>query len=158
LFLVDTDAAKSIITFQSAVGMKMPISPHQVINVLRVYGDQLYQSKIFNQPEGIDAREPRRTSISAKTRRQIIIEGIASNIIKRITQTGPDEDIEKETFKKLENEDGKHLPTNTRGHNKLLFKKIDGNTESINSLSIEDSKFLMNTLRVITSGNQGGKK
>ena len=32
--------------------------------------------------------------------------------------------------------------------NKLIFKEIDGNDETINSLSIENSKFLTNKLKI----------
>jgi hypothetical protein len=157
-FLSDTGVDTSTTTFHAAVGMKMSISPHQVNNVLRVYGDQLCHSRTPGRPEAVNAGEPERITISAKAWRETIIEVMTSNIIQRITQTGPDDTVERETFKKLECEDPIPLAVNAMGHNRLLFKKIDGNAETVNSLSIEDSEFLINTLRVIISGHHGGKK
>ncbi len=115
----------------------MVISAYQVNNVLRVYGDQLRQSMISNQPEGTDTNTPDRISISAKTRRKTIIDDITSNIIERITQFGSHDNVEKEVFKKLESEHGKPLAINEDRHNKLIFKEIDGKGETINSLSIQ---------------------
>jgi len=126
----------------------MVISAYQVNNVLRVYGDQLRQSMISNQPESTDTNTPDRISISAKTRRVTIIDDIISNIIERLTQLGPHDNVEKEVFKKLESEHGKSLAINEDRHNELIFKEINGKGETINSLSIEDSKFLTNILVV----------
>jgi hypothetical protein len=128
----------------------MEISAYQINNVLRVYGEQLRQSLISNQPEDTDTNAPHRIDISAKARRETIIEDITSNMIERITQFGPGDNVEKEVFKKLESEHGKPLAINEDRHNELIFKEIDGNGETINSLSIEDSKFLTNKLKDIT--------
>jgi len=128
----------------------MVISTHQVNNVLRVFGDQLRQSMISNWQEDTDTNTPDRISISAKARRETIIDDITSNIIERITQFGPHDNVEKEVFKKLESEHGKPLAISEGCHNELIFKEIDGNSETINSLSIEDSKFLTNKLMVST--------
>ena len=56
---------------------------------------------------------------------------------------------EKEISKKLGSEHGKSLAINEDRHNELIFKEIDGNGETINSISIEDSKFLTNKLKDI---------
>ena len=124
----------------------MVISAHHINNVLRVYGDQLRQSMISNRSEGTDTNTPERISISAKTRRETIIDGIISNIIERITQLGPRDYVEKEVFKKLEWKHGNPVTINEDRHNQLIFKEIDENGETINSLSIENSKFLTNKL------------
>ena len=124
----------------------MVISAHHINNVLRVYGDQLRQSMISNQSECIDTNTPEWISISAKTRKETIIDDIISNIIERITQLGPRDNVEKEIFTKLEWKHGNPVPINEDRHNKLLFKEIDGNDETINSLSIEASKILTNNL------------
>ena len=124
----------------------MVISAYHVNNVLRVYGVQLRKGMISSRPEGTDSNTPDRIGISAKTRRDTIIDDIISNIIERITQFGPHDNTEKEVFSKLESEHGKALDINEDRHNKLIFKKIDGNDETINSLSIEDSKFLTDKL------------
>ena len=126
----------------------MVISAHHVNNVLRVYGDLLRQSMISNRPEGTDTNTPERISISAKTRRETIIDGIISSIIERITQLGPRDNVKKEVFKSLETKHGNPLAINEALYNKLIFKEIDENGETINSLSIENSKFLTNKLKI----------
>jgi hypothetical protein len=128
----------------------MVISAYQVNNVLRVYGDQLCQGMTSNRAGGTDTNAPDRISISTKTRRKTIIDDIISNIIERITQFGPHDIVEKELFKRLESEHGQPLALNEDRHNKLIFKEIDGNGETINSLSIENSKFLKDKLLVIS--------
>ena len=126
----------------------MVILEHHINNVLRVYGDQLHQSMIYSRTEDTDTNTPERIRISAKTRRETILDDIISNIIERITQFGPHHNVEKKVSIKLESEHKKPLAINEDRHNKLIFKEIDGNGETINSLSIEDSRFLMNKLVV----------
>ena len=128
----------------------MIISAYQVNNVLRVYGNQLRYSKVSNQPENTDTRKPDRINISGTARRKSIIDKISSNIVDRITQHGPYEDVEKEVFKKLENEYGGNLAVTGKNPSELIFKEIDENGETINSLSINDSGFLCQKLKEIT--------
>lgn len=128
----------------------MLLSAYQVNNVLRVYGDQLRQSRISNRPKNLESGLPDKISISAKARRKTIIDNITSNIIDKITQYGPHDKVEKEVFEKLENEYGKHLTISGDNTDGLIFKEIDENGETINVLSIEDSNFLSNKLKKIT--------
>lgn len=129
----------------------MAISAHQVNNVLRVYGDQLRLSMISNRPEDIDISAPDRIGISAKVRRETIIDDIASNIIEKIIKSGSQDNVEKEELKTRESEHLTPMVMNDEDrHRELIFKEIDGNDETINSLSVENSKFLTNKLSVIT--------
>ena len=128
----------------------MVISAYHVNNVLRVYGDQLRQSKISSRPKNADSSTPDRISISSTARRKTIIENITNNIINKITQYGPHEYVEKEVFEKLENEYGGFLAVSGDHPNELVFKEINEHGETINSLSIEDSSFLTNKLKEIT--------
>jgi hypothetical protein len=128
----------------------MMITAYQVNNVLRVYGDQLRQSRISSRPKNTDAGLPDRISISTKARRETIIDNITANIVDKITQYGPYDKVEKEVFEKLENEYGGQLAVSGDNPNGLIFKEIDENGETINSLSIEDSNFLTNKLKEIT--------
>lgn len=128
----------------------MVISAYHVNNVLRVYGDQLRQSKISSRPKNTDPSTPDRISISSNARRKTIIDNITTNIINKITQHGPHDNVEKEVFEKLENEYGSHLTISGDNPKELVFKEIDEHGETINSLSIEDSSFLTNKLKEIT--------
>jgi len=122
----------------------MVISEHHINNVLRVYGDQLRQSIISSRPEDTYTSEPEKIGISATSRRETILEDITANIIEKITRSVPHDNVEKEVFKKLENKHEKSLVINDDRHNKLIFKEIDENGETINSLSIKNSRFLSN--------------
>ena len=128
----------------------MIISSYQINNVLRVYGDQLRQSRISNRPKHAETRSPDRVSLSAEARRKTIIDKITSNVIDRITQHGPHDHVEKEVFEKLENQYGGNLTVSKDSSNDLIFKEINESGETINSLSIEDSQFLTNKLKEIT--------
>lgn len=128
----------------------MVISAYQVNNVLRVYGDQLRQSSMSSRPKNDNTRSSDKVSISAEAKRKTVIDKISSNIIDKITQYGPHDNVEKEVFKKLENEYGKHLAIAGKNPSDLIFKVIDEDGETINSLSIEDSKFLRYKLKEIT--------
>ena len=103
----------------------MIISSYQVNNVLRVYGDQLRQSRMSNRPKSGETRSPDKVSISSEARRKTIIDKITSNVIDRITQHGPHENVEKEVFEKLENEYGRNLAVSKESANELIFKEIN---------------------------------
>jgi len=127
----------------------MVISTYQVNNVLRVYGDQLRHNRLLGKKRGGDGRSPDKIDISSETKRKAIVDKIASEIVERITQFGPHENVEKEVFKRLEDEYGAHLAISGKGSTDLIFKVIDEDGETINSLSIEDSKFLRYKLQKI---------
>jgi hypothetical protein len=128
----------------------MIISAYQVNNVLRVYGDQLRQTKISSRPKNTNTATPDKISISEGARRKSIIDMVASDIVDKITQNGPNGNIEKEVFDKLENEFGGNLAISRKGPSELIFKEIDENGETTSSLSIEDSEFLSYKLNEIT--------
>jgi hypothetical protein len=128
----------------------MVISTYQVNNVLRVYGEQLRQNRLADNEKGGDARSPDKIDISSDAKRKAIVDKIASDIVDRITQFGPHENVEKEVFKKLEDDYGAHLTVAGNGSTDLIFKVIDEDGETMNSLSLEDSKFLRYKLQEIT--------
>ena len=128
----------------------MVISAYQVNNVLRVYGDQLRQNRTLNKPKAKDSDTPDKINISSEAKRQAIIDKITETIVERITDFGPNDNIEKEVFKKLEDEYGGHLAVSKNSPADLVFKEIDESGETINSLSVEDSKILRYKLEEIT--------
>ncbi len=129
----------------------MVITSYQINNVLRVYGTQLRQNnRVSARSKNNDTRSPDRISISAEAKRKAIVNKITSNIIDKITQYGPHDSVEKEVFKKLEDEYGANLAVTRKSPNDLIFKVIDESGETINSLSIEDSKLIRYKLEEIT--------
>lgn len=128
----------------------MVITPYQVNSVLRVYGDQLRQNRLSAQAKTA-AKQPSETvSISAGAKRKAIIDKIAADVVDRITQYGPSEEVEKEVFRKLEDEYGTQLAVTNQKPNELVFKVIDENGETVKSLNLEDSSFLTRKLEEIT--------
>jgi hypothetical protein len=129
----------------------MVISSYHVNNVLRVYGDQLRQSKFSNGPKNSKISSPDRINISDKAKRKAIVNKITSEIVEKITNFGPQENVEEEVSKNLENEYGVQLDITRKSPNDLLFKIIDENGETLNSLSIENSEFLRYKLEEVNN-------
>ncbi|MDY7037520.1 MAG: DVU0524 family FlgM-associated protein [Thermodesulfobacteriota bacterium] len=122
----------------------MVISAYQVNNVLRVYGDQLRQSRISTRSNHANTRAPDTINISAEAKRKAIVDKIANDIVDKITQYDPQDshnNIKNEVSKELGDEYGINLAINRKSPNDLIFKVIDENGETTNSLSIEDSRF-----------------
>ena len=127
----------------------MVISSYHVNNVLRVYGDQLRQGKNSDGSNGSEKSSPDRFSISDSAKRRVIVNKIAADILEKITNFGPEENFNEEVTKNLEDEYGVQLDITRKSPNDLLFKIIDENGETLNSLSIENSEFLRYKLEEI---------
>lgn len=128
----------------------MIISSYQVNNVLRVYGDQLRQNRLSSRAKTGDNPTPDRLDISTGAKRKAVIEKVASAVVDRIVKYGPQDEMEKEVFRKLEDSYGSPLAIGEEHPEELLFKVIDEEGETINALSIEDSNFLTHKLMEIT--------
>jgi hypothetical protein len=128
----------------------MFITTYLINNVLRVYGDLLCKGRVAVRQKNTDDGLSDKISISTKARRKTIVDNIAANIVNKITRYGPHDNVEKEVFEKLENEYGGHLAISGEDSDGLIFKEIDENGETINSLSIEDSNLLTKKLMEIT--------
>lgn len=115
---------------------KRGFTPYQINNVLRVYGEQLRRGRIYNRQRSA-ANSPDKISISAKARRDSIVEDITSNIVEKISHLV-------DPHKNIESEHGKSLLNNEARHDKLIFKEINENGETVNLFSLEDAKFLSN--------------
>ncbi|MBW1675663.1 MAG: hypothetical protein JRF30_04920 [Deltaproteobacteria bacterium] len=128
----------------------MNISTYQIHNVLRAYSKQLSQSRRLSHNKGVaEPKRADRISISAQARRKAVIDQVTSDIVNRIIHEGPDDNVEREVFKQLEDEYGNSLSVKKRDSD-LVFKVIDKeNGEVTKTLSIEDSKFLRNRLEAI---------
>lgn len=129
----------------------MVISSYHVNNVLRVYGDQLRQDNNTGGSKDSGKSSPDRINISDRAKRGVIVNKIAADIIEKITNFGPKENLE-EVTKNLEEEYGVQLDLTRKGPNDLLFMNIDENGETLNILSIENSEFLRYKLEEIDKG------
>lgn len=129
----------------------MVISSYQVNNVLRVYGDQLRQGKASKRMAESQHSAPDRIDISGGAKRKVLVDRIASKIVDRILSEGPHDEVEKQVFKKLQDEYGAPLSLSPEEAEGFFFKVIDEKGEAIHSLSIEDSSFLTQKLKEITT-------
>ncbi len=126
----------------------MQIPSYQIQNVLKVYSRQLSQGKIlgknkFATPNAVSADS---VSISSEGKRKAIIDKVASNIVDRIITEGPKEKNDEEITSKIEKELGKKINF-TKKKNQFTYTKIDENNQKItHSLSVEDSKFIVDRM------------
>ena len=132
----------------------MEISTYQVNNVLRVYANQLRRGRLSTISKADNTRSIDLVNISASAKKKSIAEKIAFNTIEKIAQYGTNQDIEKKVFQKLESEYGARLSltkeNSKEGHTDIKFKELDNNGEITKTLSLEDSKNLMDKLKKIT--------
>ena len=129
----------------------MNITTYHIHNVLRAYGKQLSQSKrLQHKKDDALLRRKDRISFSVQARRKAIIDRVTSDIINRIINDGPHDEMEQEAFGQLEDEYGGSLSVNNEA-SELIFKVIDKEKgEVTKTLSIDDSSFLKNRLEEIT--------
>jgi hypothetical protein len=120
----------------------MVISSYHVNNVLRVYADQLRQSRTSNRTENAKVASPDKISISDKVKQRVVVNKIASDILERLTNFGSQEKVEEEVSNNIEDEYRVQLDITRKSPNDLIFKVIDEKGETLNSLSIENSEFL----------------
>lgn len=120
----------------------MVISAYQVNNVLRVYRDQLRQSKLAKRTGDEGNRPPDRISISIGGKQKALIEKITSNIPEKIAQVESDGKIRKEALKEFEDESDVQLDVSREGPSDLIFKVIDSSGEMIKTFSLDDPEVL----------------
>ena len=138
----------------------MQIPSYQIQNVLKVYSKQLSQGKILskNKFANTDKISVDSVTISPEGKRQAIIDKVALDIVNRIITEGPKKKTEEKVFRPIEKELGKKINF-TKEKNQFTYTKIDANNKkTIHTLSVEDSKFIVQRMtelaREITDGKQ----
>lgn len=126
----------------------MHIPSHQIHNVLKVYSRQLSQTRMLERQKALGRTQPSdKINISAEAKRQSIIDKVAADIVDRITQSGPQDDVEKGIIDKLEDELGQSVSFKDANDGKFIFNVIDDNDgKTTNALQVENTVFLMNRL------------
>lgn len=124
----------------------MEITTYQIHNVLKVYSRQLSRNrsierrKAFGMETSLD-----NISISSEGRRQSVIDKVAGDIINRITDYGPQSDVEHEIVNQLKTGLGE------KDLSEFVYNRIDENNQKTTSkLSVEDSGFVLNRLEELT--------
>ena len=126
----------------------MQIPSYQINNILKVYTQQLSQSKLINrQKEFAQVNSPDSIEVSSEGKRQAVIEQVSAEIINRITHFGPQDESEKAIVNQLKDELGKEVEIIPKGGSKFVYNTLDESNEKVTqTLSVEDSDFLIKRL------------
>ncbi len=133
----------------------MQIPSHQIHNVLKVYSKQLSQTRVIERQKALGkSANSDKINISAEGKRQAIIEKVATDIVERITNSGPKDEIEQEIINKLEGEIGQSIDFKANQgenggyqNNEFTFNLIDGDNEkTTTTLHVNDTSFLIKRL------------
>jgi hypothetical protein len=126
----------------------MQIPSYQIQNVLKVYSRQLSQGKMLgkNKFANPNIASADSVTISPEGKRQAIIDKVASNIVDKIITEGPKAKNEEEITSKIKQELGKEINF-TKEKNQFTYTKIDENNQkATHTLSVEDSKFIVDRM------------
>lgn len=131
----------------------MQIPSYQIQNVLKVYSKQLTQGKLLAKSQAAGREGPSSAdsvTISAKGKRQAIIDKVATNIVNRIITEGPNENLEEKIAAQIEKEVGKKINFAKSSGNKFTYTHVNENNEKVTkTLSVEDSEFIMKRMTEI---------
>lgn len=126
----------------------MEIPTYQIHRVMKVYTKQLSQSKMLERQKALGKKPLMdKINISAEGKRQAIIDKVASDVVQRITNFGPRDEFDQEIVDRLEDEIGRKVDFQMSQDTKFVFNVIDDKNEKrTNTLSVEDSNFLIRRL------------
>lgn len=133
----------------------MQIPSHQIHNVLKVYSKQLSQTRVIERQKALGkSTKSDQINISAEGKRQAIIDKVATDIVERITSSGPQDEIEQAIITKLEDEIGQSIDFKANQgenegyqNNEFVFNVIDGDNEKTTStLHVNDASLLIKRL------------
>jgi hypothetical protein len=124
----------------------MYIQSYQIHNVLNVYRRQLSQVQ-SNPSEQVASHGARSdaVTISAEGKNQSIMEKVADNILKKITNVDPGSNFGQEMIKQVRHTE-KDLQSGQED-NTFFFNTIEGNNQKeTRSIAVDDSQVLMKRL------------
>jgi hypothetical protein len=115
--------------------------------VLKVYGKQLSQTRVIERKKTLDSQSAEdKINISAVGKRQAIIDKVASDIVDRITKSGPQDQVDREIIDKLEDELGAPIEFK-KENNEFVFNVITKNNEkTTTALQVDDPDYLISRL------------
>ena len=124
----------------------MYITNYQMQNVLKVYSRHLTKRAVSKRHKAAAGKQPvDKISISLEGKRQTIYNNITANIVERITRRGRLERIDHKTAKQFQYK-------NDHKKAEFVYNSIDnGKKKRTNTLSIENSRFLISRLEQLAS-------
>ena len=126
----------------------MQIPSYQMHNVLNVYRKQFTRNEMSERQKGSSIERPNdRVSLSTEGKRQAIIEKVSAEIVKRITNFGPQEALDHEIVDQLERDTGAKVAFGDQSRSDFVYNFIDDNNQKATAtLSINDSQGLIDRL------------
>lgn len=126
----------------------MQIPSYQIHNVLKVYSKQVSQTRIIERNKTLGKKlGSEKINLSAEGKRKAIIERVAADIVDRITNYGPQNDVDHEIVDQISTELGKEINFKKNTEHQFIFNVIDGNNNKTKTtLSVEDSNFVIKRL------------
>ncbi len=124
----------------------MQIQSYQIHNVLNVYRRQLSQGKskqVSKQMTGDTKADS--VTISSKGNNQSVMEKVAANVLKKITNIDPNSGFNQEIHNQTQNVDEKSQWAGRE--NQFVFNTIaENNQKETRSIAVDNSQILMNRL------------
>ena len=132
----------------------MNIPSYQIHNVLNVYTRQLSENYGLSNSDAFGERQStNKISLSMEDRCRAIVEKVATEIVDRVTRFGFQEDINQELLSHLQHNIRKDIAFNLPKETEFVFNVIDRHNEKrTQSLSVEDSRYLMKRLEELAMG------
>jgi len=122
----------------------MVISAYQVNNVLRVYHDQLRNSRASSKAVKNPTQSPDSVTISSTAKQKAVSEKIATSIANKINGYSTKDEIGNKLLKKYEANSEIQSKVSQNISEDLLFKMIDEEGETIKMLNVDDIKQIGN--------------
>ena len=126
----------------------MDIPSYQIHNVLKVYSRQVSQTKMIERNKSLGKMiSSDKINLSAEGKRKAIIEKVASDIVERITNFGPQNEVDEEIVNQVKKELGKDIDFRRQNDHQFVFNVLDENNNKIKTtLSVEDTDFVIKRL------------
>ncbi len=137
----------------------MNVPSYQMHNVLNVYSKQLrHNMRSERKTETPVTASADRVSLTVEERRQAAIDKVSKDIFDKITRFGSLTEIRRRSSEHSGGESEKEAQLDKAIKTKFVFNAIDGiNNKQTNTLSVEDSSFLVRRLEQLAK-EAGDKK
>ena len=135
----------------------MHIQSYQIHNVLNVYRRQLSQAKPGQgQPTGSQHTKSDTVSISDEAKNQSIMEKVADNVLKKITNVDPESNFDQEMARQVTSNEDKDSLAETEST--FVFNTIvENNQKETRSIAVDDTQVLMNRLNELAKAAVSAK-
>ena len=135
----------------------MKIQSYQIHNVLNVYRRTLTQTNTERPRQFLDQSHPPGTpKVTNNKNNQSIMDKVAANVIKKVTNINPGTDFGREMIKQIQPSEKEQK--NIHKGNEFIFNTLeDNNSIETRSIAIDNSQMLMRRLDELAKSNVNDK-